>query len=99
MQDIWRSIDVIVSRDPMLSDRYHVEFRPRENLEQRPKGPATSIPRNMVLIVEDRGELHVNSFSHASTPIPDRNQGDYERKAILAVTDFRLHNQMTPDPD
>lgn len=93
MNDIWRKIDVIVSPHPVLSELYCVEFRPRELTQKRaPAGESPHVPKNLVLTVEDRGDLHITSFSHATNPILYLDHMDYELKAILAVSEYRLHH-------
>jgi hypothetical protein len=91
MKNIWRTVDVIVTPNPVSPERYQVEFRPR-NRKREAKADVWEIETNMVLFVEYRGHLQVNSFTKATTPIPGFDLADYELKAILAVSEYRLHN-------
>lgn len=91
MNDRWRTIDVIVTADPEISDLYQVEFRPRNRAKETTE-ELWRLETNMILFVEYRGHLQINSFTEATAPIAGFNHTDYELKAILAVGEYRSYN-------
>src|SRR5262245_7333770 len=93
MSDVWRSIDVIVSPDPMHPQRYSVEFRSRTIILTRgPSGEKLAISPHKIVTVQDEDGFKAIAFSHLESAIPDLSQTDYAQKAIKAVSEYRAHH-------